>query len=276
MQEDKLVSVIIANYNNQRYLQECLNSILDQTYDNIEIIVVDDCSTDDSLSVLREYEEMHPNIKVFVNDENLGVTKTRTHAISKATADYITTLDADDYFMSNTKIEKEMGLISKFKNECNKDIIAFSNYNKVDIDGGFKFSYAKEFEVETGYIDDLYLLRKKFRPRDFIMSKQQYDSIGGYDEQIPIYEDYEITIRLAAKYEFHYTGSDGTAYRETKEGLSSSENSHHDKWLLYIMKNDFHLLEKKKFIIATKLLLEFVRRKLRFLKRFAERLLSTK
>lgn len=274
--EDKLVSVIIANYNNHVYLEQCLNSVLAQTYDNIEIVVVDDCSTDKSLNLLRKYEEKHSNVKIFVNEENIGVTKTRMNAISKASGDYITTLDADDYYMCNTKIEKEMNLISKFKNEHNKDIIAFSNYSKVDINGVFKFRYAEEYEVQTGYITDLFLLRKKFRPRDFVMSKHQYYSIGGYDEQIPIYEDYELIIKLASKYEFHYTGCEGSAYRDTKQGLSSANISHHNKWLLYIMKNNFHLLKKKRFSIGTKLYLEYVKSKLRFLKRFAEKLLCMK
>lgn len=257
MIKDKLISVIITNYNNQIYLEQCLNSVLAQTYDNIEIVVVDDCSKDKSLDILRKDEEKHSNVKIFVNKENSGVAKTRMNAISKATGDYITTLDADDYYKCNIKIEKEMDLISKFKNEHNKDIIAFSNYNRVDINGVFKFSFAKLLEIQTGNIMEVFFLRKKFLPKDFVMSKHQYNSIGGYNEQIPIYEDLDLDIRLASKYEFHYTGCEGTAYRETKQGLSSANISYKNKWLLYVRKNNFHLLKKNKFLIIANSFFEY-------------------
>jgi glycosyltransferase involved in cell wall biosynthesis len=179
MTRGNLVSVIIANYNKGLYLEQCLNSVLAQTYDNIEIIVVDDCSKDGSLSTLRKYEEKYPKIKVFVNEKNCGVTRTRINAISKASGEYITTLDSDDYYMCNLKIEKEMELIERFKKEHGRDIIAFSNYHLVDIDGGFKIDYAKSYEVRTGDILEVYFYKKKFCPRDFVMSKQQYYSVGG-------------------------------------------------------------------------------------------------
>lgn len=258
MNNDKLVSVIIANYNNQKYLKQCLDSVLEQTYEFIEIVVVDDCSTDNSLDLLRQYEENYPHVKVFVNDKNSGVTKTRMNAISKATGDFITPLDADDYYMSSDKIEKEMELISKFKNEHNKDIIAFSNYNKVDINGVFKFSFADIFEIQTGNILNIYFLRKKFCPRDFLMLKYQYCSVGGYDEKLRIYEDIDLAIRLAAKYEFHYTGGDGTAYRETKQGLSSAEIGYKKRWYLYIRRKNFHLLKKDKFLIIANSYFEYL------------------
>ena len=276
MDNNKLVSVIIANYNNHKYLEQCINSVLAQTYDNIEIVVVDDCSTDDSLSLLRQYEEKYSNVKVFVNEQNLGVTKTRMNAISKATGDYITVLDPDDYYVCNDKILNEMNLISKFKTEYNEDIIAFSKYNRVDINGVFQFSFTDRAEIQTGDISDLFFLRKKYIPIFYLMSRQQYDSIGGYDEQIPIYEDHDLSLKLASKYEFYYTGCEGFAVRYTQKGLSSAHISHHNKWLIYIYKSNFHLLKKKRFLVGAKLYLDYVKSKLRFLKRFAEKLLCMK
>lgn len=276
MQEDKRVSVIIANYNNQIYLQECLDSVLAQTYGNIEIVVVDDCSTDDSLSVLRKYEEMHPNIKVFVNETNSGVSRTRINAIENATGEYITVLDPDDYYISNTKIEKEMELILKYKKEQDKDIIAFSNYNAVGIKGVFMHSFAEELQVQTGDISELFFIRKSFLPMFYMMSKKQFLSVGGYEEQIPIYEDHDLAIRLTAKYEFYYTGNDGLAHRYTRQGLSSANISHHNKWLIYIYKKNFHLLKKKRLLVGTILYLDYIKAKLRFLKRFAEKIFHMK
>lgn len=257
MTKGKLVSVIVPNYNKGIYLEQCLNSVLAQTYDNIEIVAVDDCSTDESLKILKKFEQKYSNIKVFVNEKNSGVTRTRINAISKAAGEYITTLDSDDYYIYNMKIEKEMELVEKFKEEHNRDIISFSNYHFVDIDGGFKIDYAKSYEVLTGNILEVYFYKKKFCPRDFLMSKQQYYSVGGYDERFPIYEDIDLDIRLASKYEFHYTGCMGTAYRDTKKGLAASNALYKNKLLLYVRRKNFHLLKENKFLIKTNTYLEY-------------------
>jgi glycosyltransferase involved in cell wall biosynthesis len=256
--KDILISVIIANYNKQRYVTQCLNSVLAQTYDNIEIIIVDDCSTDESLKLLRKYEQQHSIIKVFVNEKNSGVSKTRMNAISKATGEYITVIDADDYYISDSKLENEMNLISKFKKEHNKDIIAFSNYRLLDGEGVFQYSYAEKFGVRTGNIINFMFLRKYLLPIFYLMSKHQYYSVGGYDEKFPIYEDTDLEIRLASKYEFHYTGCDGFARRETKKGLSSAKIGYKKKWQLYMRKKNFHLLKKDKFLIIANSYFEYI------------------
>lgn len=92
------VSIIVPVYNSSKYLKSCLDSLVNQTLDEIEIIAIDDCSTDNSLDILREYEDRFPNkIKVFHNDKNLGQSATRNRGISVATGEYIGFLDSDDY-----------------------------------------------------------------------------------------------------------------------------------------------------------------------------------
>src|SRR4051794_28361287 len=77
-QENKpltLVSIVLATYNGERYLAKQLESLFRQTYGNIEIIAVDDCSSDKTVEILKEYSQRHGNMKVFVNDSNLGFIK---------------------------------------------------------------------------------------------------------------------------------------------------------------------------------------------------------
>lgn len=94
---DKKLSVIIPVYNTSKFLEECLNSVINQTYKNLEIIVVNDCSTDNSLDILYKYLNNDKRIKVINNEENLGLFRTRVIGSKFATGDYITFLDSDDY-----------------------------------------------------------------------------------------------------------------------------------------------------------------------------------
>ena len=91
------VSVIVPVYNAGENLRVCLETLVNQTIDNIEIIAIDDASTDDSLKLLKEFAEKYSCLKVYHNEKNLGQSMTRNIGLSLATGEYIGFLDADDY-----------------------------------------------------------------------------------------------------------------------------------------------------------------------------------
>ena len=97
---DKKISIIIPAYNIAPYLPRCLDSVLEQTYTNLEIIVVDDGSKDDTRAVIEEYAERDNRI-VPVYKENTGVSDTRNKGLDVATGDYIGFIDGDDYIEKN-------------------------------------------------------------------------------------------------------------------------------------------------------------------------------
>jgi glycosyltransferase involved in cell wall biosynthesis len=103
-----LVSVVIPNYNYAIYLKQCIESVLSQTYSNLEIILVDDGSNDNSLEVARQFED---KIKI-VTQTNLGVNAARNNGIKEAVGEFIAICDSDDYWVNN-KIEKQMELFFK-------------------------------------------------------------------------------------------------------------------------------------------------------------------
>lgn len=94
------VSVIIPVYNQEKYLRQCLDSVINQTLKNIEIICVDDGSTDDSLSILREYEKKDDRIQVY-SQPNTNAGAARNHGLRYATGEYLSFLDSDDFFEIN-------------------------------------------------------------------------------------------------------------------------------------------------------------------------------
>lgn len=103
--ENKKVSVIIPVYNSQRTIKKCIDSVLNQTYNNIEIIIVNDGSSDDSYSICKNYSATHNNIKL-LNCKNSGVSKSRNRGLNVAEGDYIQFLDSDDYLYKNTIADK--------------------------------------------------------------------------------------------------------------------------------------------------------------------------
>lgn len=240
---DHLLSIVIPNYNNEKYLTECIDSVLSQTYKDIELIIIDDASTDGSKKVLEKYNNEFPSIKVIFNEKNQGVTKNRDSAIKVASGKYITTLDSDDFYIDNQKLEKEMALIKNFESKGTINIIAFSNIVLVDKNSQKLFQNTKN-NIKEGDIFVNIFARDCMVPRDFIFTKEQYNDVGGFDLNIHIYEDWDLKLRLAKNNEFYYSGVEGIGYRRHGSGLSSAHSKKHVKWLKYIYKKNAKLIDK--------------------------------
>lgn len=122
---NKKISVIVAVYNTEKYLDRCIESLLNQTYKNMELVIVEDCSTDSSRKLLKKYKE-NKNIKVFYNMENRGLSYSRNYGLKKSTGDFIGYIDSDDY-VEPDYYEK---LMSSIKD--NKSDIAICDIKLVD------------------------------------------------------------------------------------------------------------------------------------------------
>ncbi|WP_251576316.1 glycosyltransferase family 2 protein [Limosilactobacillus agrestimuris] len=98
--ESDQISVIIPVYNAEKYLEQCIQSILGQTYRNLELILIDDGSTDHSLAICTHYQQQDSRVRVF-HQENLGVGKARNYGMDVASGNLIAFIDSDDYVMPN-------------------------------------------------------------------------------------------------------------------------------------------------------------------------------
>ena len=136
MKNDIRFSIIIPNYNKGKYIEECLNSVVNQTLKNIEIIFIDDGSTDNSLEIIKKYN----NVKL-LQTNRLQAGGARNLGIKHAIGEYIIFLDSDDYLTSNIVLEKLSNFIK------NEDII-FLNYTKN------KFGTISEVIEEKTILDD--------------------------------------------------------------------------------------------------------------------------
>ena len=164
------VSIVVPVYNVEKYLQRCIDSLINQTLKDIEIITVNDGSTDNSLNILKEYEKNDSRIKV-INKKNTGVSDCRNIAIKEARGKYITFVDSDDWVENNT-FE-----IMYIKAEKEKSDLVMCTYMRE-----FK-NYSKEKQIEMPKIvkkkEIINLHRQLFGPIDDELGNPEgLDSLG--------------------------------------------------------------------------------------------------
>ena len=114
------ISVLIPSYNVEKYIRECLDSIVNQTFEDMEIICIDDRSTDSTLDILNEYALKDSRLRVYENKENKGVSYARNYLLNLAKGKYIFFMDSDDYLELDA-LEKAYNLTE----EKSLDILMF-------------------------------------------------------------------------------------------------------------------------------------------------------
>ncbi len=213
----KTLSVVIPNYNNSKYIGTCLDSVLSQDYPIDEIVVYDDCSTDNSREILSAYAQKDSRIRLMLPDENKGVSFARDTAIRSCTSEYVTTLDADDFYYDTGKLSREMKCI----NESDIPACAFSQTVTVDEDGNVCGDMTirdlqKDFRFRTvTQTIGIYVAR------DICLPLASYIEVGGFVHDMKLFEDWDLSLKLLSKCPFYFSGGYGTAYRQKSGGLSS-------------------------------------------------------
>lgn len=121
------ISVIMTSYNHESYIREAIDSVLSQEGVNLEIIMSDDCSKDNTFQIMEEYARKYPNIiNLISNKRNLGLSKNMQNAIKKAQGEYIAFCEGDDYWTDRRKLYKQVNFLNK-----NRDISLCSNQVKM-------------------------------------------------------------------------------------------------------------------------------------------------
>lgn len=131
MKEEKkdLVSIITPTYNSSKYIVETIESILNQTYSNWELLITDDCSIDDTLKIIDAYVLKDKRIKLFQLNENSGAGIARNYSIEKSSGRYIAFCDSDDQWLPN-KLAKQVSMMKE-----NGIALSFSSYHIIDEEG---------------------------------------------------------------------------------------------------------------------------------------------
>ena len=145
---NSLVSIITPSYNSAKFIKQCIESVIAQTYTNWEMLIVDDFSRDDSCLVIKELAKKERRIKCFLLDENIGAAKARNVAIRKAKGKYIAFLDSDDLWEPQ-KLEKQIYFMNQ-----NDISFSFTNYQSISEDGSYVIDII-EVPMKMAYHDYL-------------------------------------------------------------------------------------------------------------------------
>lgn len=155
--ENPLISIIIPVYNVEKYLVQCLDSVLNQTYNNIEVICVDDGSSDQSPELLHQYQKKHPNLYVYLQEYNQGQGAARNVGLQRSLGDFILFVDSDDFI----EIDTVSYLVKKIQ-ETNVDFIRFN---------------AKSFSSEGQLVKENSYSFSQYLTEDKIYSKQEFKNV---------------------------------------------------------------------------------------------------
>jgi len=187
-----LVSAIIPNYNYSQYLRETIDSVLEQTYGQIEIIIVDDGSTDGSREILESYGDQISAIY----QQNAGVSAARNNGVSRSGGDFLAFLDADDLWLP-TKIEKQ---IARFTAEPSLGLVHVG-VDEIDAEGN---SLRKRLEGSNGdaTIDLLAMSRKGVLGggSGLMVPRNVFNEIGGFDTRLSTSADWDVFYQVASRY----------------------------------------------------------------------------
>ena len=229
--EQPLVSVICACYNQSKFVVESLESVKNQTYKNLEIIIWDDASADNSVEKIEEWIRNNPemNIQFIKNKENRGICKSLNTAQNLTTGKYIQLLALDDFLLPD-KITRHVEIL---ENSSDNIALVFTdaflmNDNSELYQNRFIALYKNYLSLKTeNYFDDL--IGGNFIPAMSILYKSSYlKNTGPWDENLA-FEDYDMLLRLAKKYDFIFDEKVSVTYR-------LHENNTHKK-LSAVMEN---------------------------------------
>lgn len=223
-----LVSIGIPNYNYSRYIATTLNSVASQTYPNIELIIIDDCSTDNSVAVIEEWITKYQGsfkINFIKNLINQGLTKVCNQVLHEAGGKYFQTLDADDLLLPG-KIEQQVRLL---EGKINTAFI-YSNIGVIDENGNMinadylgRIGYNKDKMPEGNIFEKLFEFN--FIPLPSVLINTAFaKSVGGFDSTLQV-QDYYLWLKLSEQYDTIYLAESTALYRVHSDSMSNSSIS---------------------------------------------------
>lgn len=223
-----MISIILPSYNGQKYIEQAIESVINQTFSDWELIIVDDCSTDDTLSIVKEYAKKDCRIKVIHNDSNQKLPQSLNIGFQNASGEYYTWISDDNAFALNA-LERMYQILT----DKNVDFV-FADYETIDPEDYIIY------RVHTGPIEILPL-------RDtvgacFLYRRQVHDILGGYDINKFLVEDYDFWLRAYWKFKFYHIKESLYYYRIHGGSLTATKKENVEKATIELIKENLPLI----------------------------------
>lgn len=207
-----LVTIYITNYNYGQYIREAIESVINQTLKNIELIIIDDGSTDDSKEIIEEYKNLE--FVSIIYQKNKGLNITNNIALRASKGKYIIRLDADDYFVLNA--------LEILSDELEKDEelgLVFPDYYLIDHSGELIGK-----EVRHNFEKDVTLLDQAAHGACTMIRADYLSNLGGYNENYNCQDGYELWVKFTTHYKVKNVNTPLFYYRQHGKNLTSNEN----------------------------------------------------
>lgn len=203
---NEIISIILPVYNGELFLSEAIESCLNQSYQNFELIIVNDCSTDKSLNISKSYAAKDSRIIIIDNKENKKLPESLNIGHKKAVGEYIT-WTSDDNILKNNFLE---ALVASLKN--NKADIVYSNYDIILADGSLKRIH------NVGPTEHLVFGNKI--GASFLYKKEVFDKLNGFDDSLFLLEDYDFWLRASIRFKLFQIKDNLYQYRLHESSLT--------------------------------------------------------
>lgn len=188
---NKLITVLIPTYNCEQYVHDAVKSILDQTYANFECIIIDDCSTDSTVDIIKAFDDTR--IKLIVKPENSGYTNSLNYGLTIAKGQYIARMDGDDISLSH-RFEKQIEVLEQDKNIA----VCGSVFRIIDTET-FIAAPEKHEDIKLGLLNDSCIGHPTAMIRKSVLDKYQIN----YNIDFEPAEDYDLWVRLSKLGKLH-------------------------------------------------------------------------
>lgn len=208
-----LVSVVLPTYNRAHLIVKSIETVLEQSYKNLELIVVDDCSTDNTRQRVKDIKDSR--LKYIKIERNAGPAYARNKGIKLSGGEYIAFQDDDDRWMRD-KLQKQVDVLMSSPESVG---IVYTGIYKL-IKGKNEYIPSKKNINREGCIFEE-LLRGNFVPIHALVRRSCFEKVGFFDESMPALEDWDMWLRMAEKYEFFYIREALSVCYSTIDGVSS-------------------------------------------------------
>jgi glycosyltransferase involved in cell wall biosynthesis len=206
------VSVVMAVYNAAKYLRESVDSILSQTFRDLELIVVNDASTDASAEILQAFDD--PRIRVITHATNQGAAASRNDALAAARGDFVAIMDADD-ISAPSRLEVQVSFLDSHPDVA---LVGCAVYDNIDDQGSTL--HTSHLPEDNDAIQRTLVERWCFLHPSIMFRKEVYEQVGGYRNEFEPAEDHDFILRVLDRHKAHNLPVKLVRYRINPKGLS--------------------------------------------------------
>jgi len=204
---EKLVSIILPTYNGEKYIYQSIESCLKQSYNNLELIIVDDCSKDRTAEIVHSFEDRR--IMYFRHEKNMGLANSLNTGLKNSSGQYLTWTSDDNFYH-----KKAIEIMADFLEKKKSISFVYSNFHIIDEEG----KLIKDYRVKGPNT----LNRANFLGVCFLYKREVYEKTGEYLQEMNLQEDYNYWLRVRSRFKMEKTNDFLYYYRKNKNSLTWS------------------------------------------------------